>query len=274
MKIEHFFGVLLLGLAGCQPSSPGGVSADSTSAETMTGGDAITREKSIRVDKASRSTVISSASSLIFPVLTTDMKLPSGLDSLMSRAGTSAFVGSPADRVLMAMQVATRPVLAWPFDPMADEAKAKRWAAAVAGAVVVSNKAATAIAASLPANDALDPAALETRVRAAFERLSHADLSAELDQVAQEPVVLDLAETGSVRVLLSDGSSLVLDQGGATLARAGAVRFSYAGGILDGTSYQLAQDITQTAGLGKTRTQTTGTEISRGTSTGTTAGVK
>jgi hypothetical protein len=155
-----------------------------------------------------------------------------------------------------------------------DEAKAKRWAAVVAGAVVVSNKAATAIAATLPAKDALDPAALENRVRAAFERLSHADLAAELDRIAKEPVVLDLAETGSVRVLLSDGSSMVLDQGGATLAKAGAVRFSYAGGILDGTSYQLAQDITQTAGLGKTRTQTTGSEVSRGTSTSTTAGVK
>ena len=262
----------LVMLSACSQQSPAGAAGGTAAGESAGDGVGLSREKTLRTDQSARAGSTVPAAAVIFEVLHTT--LPAGIDAQLARSGTAAIKGRPGERVVLAMSLAARPVPGWPVDPLDSHQAARRWAGALAGSVVVANHAATAIAAELTSAVAADVGELETRVRAAFERLDHQALATELDEVAAASVVLDLADAAAVRVTLADGASLVLDANGATLAKAGAVRFSASTGLLEGTAYQLGQDMTRQAALVRSRTQTSTSEANRATTTSATAGVR
>ena len=259
-------------ISACSQQAPAGAAGGTAAGESAGDSSGLSREKTLRTDQSSRAGSTVPAAAVIFDVL--HAKLPAGLDAQLARSGTAALHGSADQRVLVAMNLAARPVPGWPVDPLDDDRAARRWAGAIAGSVVVANRAATAIAVELTSAVASDVGELETRVLAAFERLDHQALAKELDEVATGRLVVDLADASSVRLALGDGASLVLDANGATLARAGAVRFSSSAGLLDGTAYQLGQDMTKQAALVRSRTQTSTAEANRSTTTSAAAGVR
>ena len=259
-------------ISACSQQAPAGAAGGTAAGESAGDSAGLAREKTLRTDQSARAGSTVPAAAVIFQVLHT--KLPDGLDAQLARSGTAALRGSADQRVLMAMNLAARPVPGWPVDPLDNDKAARRWAGAIAGSVVIANRAATSIAAELTSTVTADVGELETRVLAAFERLDHQALAKELDEVATGRLVLDLADASSVRLALGDGASLVLDANGATLARAGAVRFSSSAGVLDGTAYQLGQDMTKQAALVRSRTQTSTAEANRATTTSATAGVR
>jgi hypothetical protein len=259
-------------LSACSQSSPAGAAGGTASGESAGDDSALSREKALRTDQSVRAGSTVPAAAVIFEVLHT--KLPPDLDLQLARSGTAALRGKPDERVLLAMNLAARPMSGWAVDPLDDDQAARRWAGALVGSVVVANKAATAIAAELTSAVTADVGELETRVLAAFERLDHQKLAKELDEVAASRVVLDVADASSVRLALGDGASLVLDANGATLAMRGAVRFSSSAGLLDGSSYQLAQDMTRQAAMVRSRTQTSTAGANRSTTTSAAAGVR
>lgn len=262
----------LVMLCACSQQSPAGAAGGTAAGESAGDSSGLSREKSLKTDQSARAGSTVPAAAVIFDVL--HLKLPADLDAVMARKGTAGIAGRPADRVQLAMNIAARPVAGWPVDPLEHDQAARRWAGAIAASVVVANRAAAAIAAELTSSVTADVGELETRVLAAFERLDHQALAGQLDEVAAGRVVLDLADASAVRLGLRDGASLVLDANGATLARAGAVRFSSAAGLLDGTTYQLAQDMTRQAALVRSRTQTATGEANRSTTTSAAAGVR
>lgn len=263
---------LVLLLCACSQQSPAGAAGGTAAGESAGDGAQLSREKSLRTDQATRAGSTVQAAAVIFDVL--HLRLPADLDAQLVRRGAAALAGRPDERVQLAMNLAARPVVAWPVDPMDNDQAARRWAGAIAASVVVANRAATAIAVELTSAVTADPGEMETRVLAAFDRLDHQALANKLDEIAAGRVVIDLAEASSIRLTFGDGASLVLDATGATLARAGAVRFSSTAGVLDGTAYQLSQDMTKQAALVRSRTQTSSGEASRSTTTSAAAGVR
>lgn len=272
MKALFLSAGLVLLLSACSQQSPAGAAGGTAAGESAGDSEALSREKSLRTDQSTRAGSTVQAAAVIFDVL--HLGLPADLDAQLARRGTGALTGRPDARVQLAMNLAARPVAGWPVDPLDNDKAARRWASAIAASVVVANRAASAIAAELTSAVTPDAAELETRVLAAFDRLDHQALANELDEIAAGRVVLDLAEASSIRMTLGDGASLVLDATGATLARAGAVRFSPTAGVLDGTAYQLGQDMTKQAALVRSRTQTSTAEANRATTTSATAGVR
>ena len=260
-------------LSGCSQQSPAGAAGGTAVGESAGDGAQLSREKTLRTDQAARSASTVQAAAVIFHVL--HLRLPADLDAQLARRGAAALTGRPDARVQLAMNLAARPVAGWPVDPLDNDKAARRWASAIAASVVVANRAASAIAAELTSAVTPDAGELETRVLAAFDRLDHQALANEIDEIAAGRVVLDLAEASSIRLTLGgDGASLVLDATGATLAWAGAVRFSSTAGVLDGTAYQLTHDMTKQAALVRSRIQTSSGEASRSTTTSAAAGVR
>ena len=259
-------------LGGCQQSSPGGASGGSSTGQVTTETASVERTKSMRAEKSSRMSVQTTASAVIFQVLAT--RVPRGIDESMAEEGASALRGPARDRVLMAMAIAARPVMGWPLDPLNNSIAAKRWAATVTAAVEIASIAASSIARAIPADGTDNAKDLTATVLKAFQELPHDELAKMLDSLSEKDVVLDLAETSAVKVGLEDGGSLALASDGATLTRAGAIRFSFSGGVLAGSSYSVALDQSTVAALGRTRAMTSNDEFTGSTTVGATAGVR
>ena len=272
MKSLRLILPVALVLAGCQQSTPGGATGGTAAGQTATDSASLERARSLRAEASTRLTVQTPAAAVIFKLL--GSRVPSQIDRLISLQGSTALKGSATDRVSLAMALAARPVLAWPVDPMSHQAEAQRWASTMAAAVEVASIAAANVAARLPSRGADDAAQVERLVLKAFEELPHADLAAMLDDLARAPVVLDLAETGGVRMQTHSGATLVLAADGATVTRSGAIRFAVAQGVLDGSTFSLTLDKSTVASLARSRSLASTDEASRTGRVDANAGIK
>jgi hypothetical protein len=209
----------LLILAGCDKSAPAGVGAGNSATNEATESGSVERVKTQTASNTGAAKEEVSAGVLIFSELAKD--LPLNIDQALARMGAKAFSGSDTDQLGQVMALASRPVLAWPVNPMDDEKKARRWAATMAACVSIADKVGASIAGGLPARALADEDKAREYIRTAFEGLDHGALMADLRRRAGEPVTLDLADSSGVRFASTSGL-VALDAEGAKLTKAGA----------------------------------------------------
>lgn len=260
-----------MGLAGCDKATPAGASVGTNEANETQETSTVERVKSQTASNSGATKVEVPAGVLIFGAVS--VELPSGLDRALARKGASAFSGGDAEQLGQVMALASRPVVAWPVNPLDDQAGAKRWGATVAASVVIADKVAGLIAGSLPVRSLADEAQAKDAIKKAFAGLDHAGLMQEVRSKANDSVTLDLADGGAIRLLAPSGV-VSLDGDGVKLSKGGAVSFVSSGGVFGGRSFTVALEKAGSLIMTRQGTTTVGQGLSQSKSTTAEAGVK
>lgn len=258
-------------LCGCDKGSIGGGSVGSGQSISTTDAQDETRTKTQELSKSARAAVTMPASALIFPELV--VKLGDELDQQISINGANAIKGAPLEQLGQIITLATRPMVAWPVDPIDQERKALRWAQVVNAAVVVTDRLSQQLVLQLPARTMVDEADAKRAIRSAFDGLPVAELLREFRALASEAVTLDLADTTAVR-FVSDSGQVSIDGSGATLMKTGVLQFGGVHGAIGGKAYALSLERAGTSTMARQRGMTAGDGSSQDQSTTTNAGVK